>query len=260
LPYEGNSVGVYDGSNWVIRPVPDAGFSVASSTGSQDLPHDVFVYPSGSTLAIELLAWTNATTRATAITTQDGVEVKSGDATRRLAGTVYIRSASKYFDDSGTGGAAASRPARRHVCNKYNRIPREFHIIDDTDTWALARASFASLNGDTDNRVSFVDTDGIQPVYCRHQMGMRPSSTSGFAYPNIGFDSTTAGDAQIKSGSGGLTGTAFFVAESAYLERTAVGYHYLQLTERTASAVSVTIWGDGGLSYLQFGGIGWISG
>jgi hypothetical protein len=50
--------------------------------------YDVFLYDSGGTPTLEILAWTGNTTRATALTTQDGVLVKSGDASRRSLGTV----------------------------------------------------------------------------------------------------------------------------------------------------------------------------
>jgi hypothetical protein len=68
-----------------------AAFSEVSASLSGLTPntnYDVLGYNNSGTLALDLVAWTNGTTRATALARQDGVLVKSGATTRRYLGTL----------------------------------------------------------------------------------------------------------------------------------------------------------------------------
>ena len=81
-PYKGNQIALYDGSSsWNTRT--SAEFSLALGTLTSGKPYDVFCYDNAGTPTLEFLAWTNDTTRATALVYQDGVLVKSGATTRR---------------------------------------------------------------------------------------------------------------------------------------------------------------------------------
>ena len=62
------------------------------------LPYDIFAYNNAGTVKLELCAWTNTTTRATALVTQDGVLVKSGVTTRRYLGTIFTSAAGQTAD------------------------------------------------------------------------------------------------------------------------------------------------------------------
>jgi hypothetical protein len=105
LPYTSNAVAVYNGSKWVLRTFS----SINISSYIINTVYDIFLYDNAGTLAGEQLAWTNTTTRATALAYQDGVLVKSGDATRRYVGTVY----SNYL---GVG------PSSSGIWNLYNQV------------------------------------------------------------------------------------------------------------------------------------------
>src|SRR6185436_20201338 len=95
-PYMGSRVGTYSGSAWSVSTFTEKSITLASLTAS--LPYDVFIVD--STLALELLAWTNTTTRATALTLQDGIEVKSGATTRRYLGTICITASTGQCEES----------------------------------------------------------------------------------------------------------------------------------------------------------------
>src|SRR3990167_7040004 len=87
-PFKGNRIGLYDGSSaWAIYTFTE--LTLALGTLTSGLPYDVFAYDSSGTVTLEALAWTNGTTRATALTTQNGVLVKTGATTRRYLGTFY---------------------------------------------------------------------------------------------------------------------------------------------------------------------------
>lgn len=86
VPYIGKKIGLYYGSAWVI--VTSAEVTLALGTITSDLGYDVFCYTTdGTTLSVELLAWTSTIARATALAYQDGVLVKATDSTRRYMGS-----------------------------------------------------------------------------------------------------------------------------------------------------------------------------
>jgi len=79
--YKGNRIALWDGANWQLC-VPSAEVSLAVTGRTTDLPFDVFAFLNAGVVTLEFLDWTNATTRATGLTRQDGVWTKTGAATR----------------------------------------------------------------------------------------------------------------------------------------------------------------------------------
>lgn len=79
-PYIGNRIALYDGATWNLREGVEG--AIATGALSASKIYDVFVYDNAGTPASETLAWTNDTTRATGLTYQNGVVVKTGDATQ----------------------------------------------------------------------------------------------------------------------------------------------------------------------------------
>ncbi|MFI4876236.1 MAG: hypothetical protein ACIALR_12885 [Blastopirellula sp. JB062] len=90
--------------------------------------YDVYInYNSGSP-TLELQKWTNATTRATANTTQDGVLVRNAAAKSLWVGTVR---------GAGVGGDFYDSPQYRFVWNYYNqRMIRAFRSVSSSHTYA----------------------------------------------------------------------------------------------------------------------------
>lgn len=120
-PYVGNRIALYDGSStWEV--FTSAEFSIALPTPGTNSLYDVFVYDNSGTPTLELLVWTSAgegtSARATALTYQDGVYVKTGDTTRRYLGTIYVD----------TAGNSQFDLDNKYLWNYYNRI--ELTLID----------------------------------------------------------------------------------------------------------------------------------
>lgn len=111
-PYIHNVISLWDGAKWV--PTVFAETSLALGTITSGKPYDVFGYLSSGALALEMLVWTNDSTRATAVTLQDGRYCKSGDKTRLLLGTFYTTATTTTEDSL----------AKRFVWNMYNRVRR----------------------------------------------------------------------------------------------------------------------------------------
>lgn len=110
-PYLSDMISLFDGSAWNIFTFSELSLALTGLTVGK--PYDIFIYNNSGTLTLEPLVWTNDTTRATALTRQNGILVKTGALTRRYLGTVYIDAAGAYTQDQAT---------TRYVWNMYNRV------------------------------------------------------------------------------------------------------------------------------------------
>jgi hypothetical protein len=229
-PFQGNRISLYGSSGWAT--ITFAETSLALGTVTSGLLYDVFAYNNSGTLALEKLAWTNGTTRATALTTQDGVLVKSGDATRRFLGTFYTTSTTTTEDSL----------LKRFVWNYYNRQPRNL-AYTTTGSHTYTTATWRSWNNDATARVEFII--GVAEQHLFGMVGMRAANSTGSVLLGTGFgiDSTTG-----VSGVGLLEGA--FNSLQANIETSvpvlipftvAAGYHFLQLVEYS-TATGTTTW------------------
>ncbi len=176
-PYQGNIVGVYTGSAWVPHTLTE--LSIAAPAVANQV-YDVFLDYNSGTPALSLTAWTNDTTRATALTTQDGVYVLTGTTTKRYLGTVRTVTASQLNDSF----------ARRHVWNYYNRVTRAMRVLEATASWTYSTASYQQANASTANQLDFVV--GVSEDGIRAQVAVDVYSGAAVnVLVSIGLDSTT---------------------------------------------------------------------
>ena len=143
-PYNGDMLPLWNGTKWVPYSFSELSLSLAGYTANK--PYDIWVYDNVGTLALDKTIWTNDTTRATALALQSGVKVKSGDASRRYAGTIYTDAA---------GAACTDSLIRRGVWNYYNRVPRKMGVREVTGhTYSGAWRKWN--NSDTNNLFTWV--------------------------------------------------------------------------------------------------------
>jgi len=155
--------------------------------------YDVFCYETAA-LAPKLEfgpAWTDATTRATGLTKQDGITVKSGDPTRRWVGTIRT---------TATAGQCEDSVAKRLVWNTYNRKPRPMVVNDSTDLWthntpSTWRQARATATNQLDTVVGQAEDEAVVRVGVRGK-----SSTTSTYGVGIGVDKTNANDASVGNG------------------------------------------------------------
>ncbi|HEY3527388.1 MAG TPA: hypothetical protein VGK47_14420 [Nitrososphaeraceae archaeon] len=239
--YNGNQLTLYDGTTWVLYTFSEISIAIPATT---DTLYDVYCYASGGTPTLELLAWTNDTTRATALTTQDGVYVKTGAATRLYLGSVRTTSVSGQTEDS---------KAKRFLFNMYNPKKRFLRITDTTNSWTYSTASYRQANGSTANQVDFLIGVSENSVVCdAHHQVFNSTGTPRNSAVGIGLDSTTVNSAHIQVSSA-CTSTQYAVCYAAYRDCIAVGKHYLSWLEKGAGADTQTWVGDEGATYRQSG-------
>jgi hypothetical protein len=233
-PYKGNCVSVYNGTQW-IGTVLSADISITLALLTASLPYDVYVYSNAGTLTLELTAWTNTTTRATALTTQNGILVKTGATTRRYCGTICITATTGQCEDS---------ESSRLVYNYYNQVARQFSAVDTTDNWTYTTATWRAANNSTVLGVARV---GVIVGVAEQKMNVTvysDATNTNAVYINAGFgiNSTSANSAKIFGAFIAANVPSVTVAFGA--SQLAVGYNYIQRLEISQAAGTTTWYGD----------------
>lgn len=141
-PYIHDVIGLWNGAMWV--PTEFVETQLALGTMTAGLVYDIFAYLNNGVLALEKLAWTNATTRATAVTLQDGRYCKSGDKTRLLLGSVYATSTTQTQITSTLNG----------VSNVYNRVKRQLSKNMGSSNHSYASSTHRLYNNGSTNLVT----------------------------------------------------------------------------------------------------------
>lgn len=177
-PYKASHVRTYYSSAWSYRTAAEASLALSGMTTGR--PQDFFLYWTGSALALERVQWSSATARATALTLQDNIYVKSGDATRLYVGTGLAASATTIKDrDDGVRG----------LWNFYNRVERETKAYPTNDFWQTNGGAWRAADGNTANAVQFVSGLGTSAILVRGQL----TAYGGYEGVCIGVNSATGG-------------------------------------------------------------------
>jgi hypothetical protein len=247
-PYAGNRIALYDGTTWNVRTFSQ--ITIALGTLTSALPYDLFAYDNAGTVAFDSpVAWTSDTARATALTTQDGVLVKTGATTRRYIGTFRTTSTTQTEDSV----------AKRFLWNYYNRAIRPMRVLEATATWTYS-STFQQANASTANQLDFVIGWAEDQVHAQVLSSVISSGATFRAVDvAIGLDSTTSPATGCIYTRQAVNNT-FNVSTIATLDSMiAVGRHILVWLEAGGSADTQTWTGAGG-AIGQSGISGWIKG
>src|SRR5262249_16065615 len=135
------------------------------------------------TLSLEFVAWSNATTRATALTTQDNVLVKSGAATRRYLGT-FAPATTTTVSDTGVA---------RNLWNYYNRVLRPITQVGPSGNWNFNNSAWGQANGGTTTTLQTMVGVLEDPIHLHVIVTVDNVDASAVnqAFVSIGEDSTT---------------------------------------------------------------------
>lgn len=233
-PYKGNRLALYDGTNWKLYYFTELSVDVPDATQM----NDVFVYDSAGVLTLEVVAWTNTTTRATALALQDGILIKSGTTTKRYLGSFYATTAGN--------GQTEDSVTKRYLWNYYNRVLRSMRVVEATDTWNYTTFTYQQANASAANQLDVVI--GVSEDIVTAQANARVANTNVNvrAGVGIGIDSTTVNSAQIlSSATTAVVNTA--VNPSAYYRGfPGIGRHTLPWLEISQATGTSTWQGDGG--------------
>lgn len=246
IPYNGNQIALSNGtvSNYEVLTSGTVSISVTSLAPST--VYDVFAFKSGSSVNLETVAWTNSTTRATAISRLNGIRYKAGDLTRKYVGTFYTNASTRIdmiFDNNN-----GARKAFFGVYNYYNKLPHTA-VISENASWIYTSSVWRPWNNNANNRFEFVqgiDDVGLFGVGASLAI---TSATTGASFGLIKNSTTSApvvnngeGIGYIGANSSGEITTKV----SGALNQ--VGLNYIQAMESTqVNGQSVTFAGDANL-------------
>jgi hypothetical protein len=247
IPYKGNTVSLYTSGVW--KPYIFTERAITLVGLASDKNYDVFLYDSAGTLTLELIQWTNDTTRATALVLQDGMYVKTGATDRLYLGTIRTVSL----------GNAEDGQQRRYVWNMYNRVPRFMKApLETADSWAYTTAAFRQKNANAANCLKFIK--GVDEDATSAAASAIRSNSSDFvlSYNGIGLDSSTVNVPECLPGfvRSYATGSIITQAWAHYNGMPGFGYHELRELEYSVATGVCTWYGDAGTaSNLEQSGI-----
>lgn len=239
-PYQGNRLALYNSTKtaWELLTFSEISIPLVGLTAST--PYDVWAYNNSGTAALELTAWTSATARATALALQDGVLVKSGTATRRYLGTVYI---------DATGGQTDDTAAKRYLWNYYHRVRRSLRVVDATASWSYSTNTVRQANGNPANQVDVVVGVAEALLDLSQQVAMTNTNAAWQAYASIGEDSTTTIATGVvlttTTGAGG-TANKYDLSTTRLVKYPAIGRHFYAWVEASITAATTTWLGTNG--------------
>jgi hypothetical protein len=211
-PYIGDVIALHDGTYWSLIKFSEINIAVPASTSQM---YDVFCYNDSGTATLELLAWTNDTTRATELTRQNGVLVKNGDSTRRYLGSMRT---------TGISGETEDSTAARFVWNYYNRIHNVARKFDNS-SHAYNSTTWRAWNNNTGNIAEFI-IGVMEDVIFTYVIGDITNGRIG-----VRLDATSGTPAIQMIASAFAQSTSRDCRANPYL----LGYHYICAMEYTSA-------------------------
>lgn len=215
-PYRHNSIPLYDTveSAWQMYLFSEISIAVPATT---DTNYDVFAYLNSGVVTLELLAWTNDSTRATSLSVLNGRYVKSTDNSRLHLGVMRT---------GGTSGQTEDTVRARFIANTYNQIVKSLYVQYGTGH-SYTTSSWRPFNNDTTNTiVEYVVPHGANislAFGARHY----PTSSNPNLYISGSLDSTTSSLFNLKNTFVNASNMTFLRQE----EPVAAGYHYSHIME-----------------------------
>lgn len=231
-PYTGNRIALYNGSAWEMLNFSEISIAVPATTNTL---YDVWAYNNSGSVALEATAWTNDTTRATALVLQNGVYCKTGALTRRYLGS---------FRTTGSSGQTEDSKAKRYVWNYYNRVARQLRVTESAASWTYSTATWRAANNSATNRVDFVR--GLNEDVVSVTMSASViNSTATFRQTAIGFgeDTTTTVTGRYTQDCSG--NAASRTLHAYYDDMPSAGRHFLSWNEYGGGTDTQT-WYSGG--------------
>ena len=181
-------------------------------------------------------------TRATALTTQDGRPVKSGDASRLYLGTGMTTGVSGQCECS--FGGIDSVPLWL-LWNYYHRAPVQLQRGDGTDSWTYTTATWRALNNRGKlARAGFVIGLSEPALVSAEALVVLSSSAGAQAGTALDLDGVSLPENFLR---GLMFSNGYFASHAArYAARPGIGFHYLAQLEFSEAVGVTTFAGDAG--------------
>lgn len=227
-PFRGNKISLYTGGVWRVYASNEISGALGTLTAA--LPYDVFAYDNAGTVTLAFVAWTNNTTRTTALVYQDGVLCKSGATAYRYLGTFYTTSTTTTEDSV----------LKRNLWNYYNRVARMMVRQDVTGSWTYTTAAWRQANNTAANQLEAVQGVAEDVVVINVYTPVQNTNAGVVVASGIGFDSTSVNSA-LGGGVAPAAAAAVGISLASYEAVPSAGWHKYCWLEYSA-ATGTTTW------------------
>jgi hypothetical protein len=218
-PYKGNVIYLHDATNWKRYTFSEIYLDVDTFTADKN--YDIWARDVAGVVTLAATVWTNDSTRATELTTHDGVLVKSGSVTYRYLGTIRV----DYMSGGGGEGIRTySKITKRYVWNYYNRVTRRMMVAEVT-SHTYNGAARVWNNSETDNRLDFVIGVAEDVLMAINLTNAKAGADGSYAATRLYLDTYQFGNSYRNYNAQQIA--ASVVNNSS----PAAGYHYLRLFE-----------------------------
>lgn len=193
---------------------------------------DVFCFDNSGTPKLEFgPLWTNNTARATTLTPQSGVLIKTGTPTRRYIGTVRTTSVAGQTECS--FGGIGSTP-KWFVWNAYHRKRVGLKVAEATNSWTYTTAAWRQMNNSAVNQIELLL--GLSEEAVRAISIVEFVTSSAAPRTGIALDVINATHSFLMGSSGAVN--TLNCATAIYEKYLIAGYHYLAAVEYGGTGVS----------------------
>lgn len=240
MPLAHNRVPLWTGSAWTLATIPDNGVTLSLAALATGM-HDVFAFHNNGAVSLTTHAWTNTTTRATALAMHEGVMVRAGNPQHRYLGSIFVNASKQAVDTV----------LHRGVYNAYHpryRLLR--NMPSSTVAWTYALNTWRPLNNSaTLSRVACViglptSLDAVLRLYIS-------GAPMGY-YLSIALNNVIGGSYSFTSQSTSITHSV----QATYRDTLAPGYYELQGYETSVTNSVSTFTFAPGYGVLEGGYLG----
>jgi hypothetical protein len=176
-PHNGTKIALYYSSAWVYYDL-SADLSLAVGAYTASSAYDIWCYSNAGTPTLDSTVWADPAVEPTR-GTQDGITTKSGDATRRYVGSIYIDSGQK----------CQYTVLKRFVWNYYNIVNAPL-VVKSSAAHTYNATTHRPINNDTSFKVEFIV--GIKKPITFNLAGVCKAGAAGSnCYVGISTDSPT---------------------------------------------------------------------
>jgi len=235
-PHKGNRVRLYTGGAWKIYTFSEISLTLTAPAAGTYAYYDVWLYDSAGNPTLGLsAAWTNATTRADALATQDGVKVKSADHSRLWLGSVCL---------VGDANVCYQVSRVRFVYNAYNKVLFPVVVTDSTTQWTSTDTAWHMARLSSGNRLEVMLGDADNLLFLDGLSFYTSSVAGSFAGVAVAEDNITIPTSTTIARLDITTANLGFTVTCKLSKLAPLGYHYYQWLERACATGTTTFFGS----------------
>lgn len=212
IPAVSPTIGLYSNyTGWISYPFDEISIELPSTASKN---YDIFAEWNGSAVELSYEVWTDDSNRASAITRVDGIDVLSGESSKRYLGSARVHSDSLCYDTE----------QFRFLWNNDNQHQKTLYISDgSTHTYGVS--TWRYWNDDSDNLVAFFS--GKDTALMLNHYGDQNCATAGAVIrTGIDMDASSSPDVVLGNSGGGN-----FKGSVSLVDIVTKGYHYASMLE-----------------------------